>query len=63
MQKGVVAVFKQRDESHERRCLCGSLLAKITAQGVELKCRKCKRVQLIPNSRIIRTLKVANVEV
>jgi hypothetical protein len=57
MQKGTVAVFKeQKNESHEHRCLCGSLLAKITAQGIELKCRKCKRLQLIPNSRIIRVL-------
>jgi phage FluMu protein Com len=44
-------------EPHEYRCLCGSLLAKITSQGIELKCRKCKRLQIIPRSRIIRTLK------
>jgi hypothetical protein len=53
MQNGVVAVFKQTSKSHEHRCLCGSLLARITAQGIELKCRKCKRLQMIPNSRII----------
>jgi len=40
MQKGVVAVFKQKNESHEHRCLCGSLLARITPEGIELKCRK-----------------------
>ena len=53
MQKGVVAVLNQKSESHEHRCLCGSLLARITHEGIELKCRKCKRLQMIPNSRII----------
>jgi phage FluMu protein Com len=53
MQKAVMAVLNQKSESHEHRCLCGSLLARITDQGIELKCRKCKRLQTIPNSRII----------
>jgi len=30
------------------RCLCGSLVAKIKKVGIELKCRKCKRVAVIP---------------
>ena len=59
MQKAVVAVFKGQSEPHEHRCLCGSLLARITSQGIELKCRKCKRLQMIPNSRIIGILKAA----
>ena len=59
MQKSVIAVFKQTSESHEHRGLCGSLLARITPQGIELKCRKCKRLQMIPNSRIIGLLKAA----
>jgi len=25
------------------RCCCGSLLARVVAEGVELKCRRCKR--------------------
>jgi hypothetical protein len=33
---------------HERRCPCGSLLARLRANGVELKCRRCKRVVVIP---------------
>jgi hypothetical protein len=28
----------------ERRCGCGSLLARLLPEGVELKCRRCKRV-------------------
>lgn len=30
------------------RCLCGSLLARIVPNGVELKCRKCKRHIIVP---------------
>lgn len=32
------------------RCLCGSLVAKVRKEGIELKCRRCKRVALIPFS-------------
>jgi phage FluMu protein Com len=39
-------------ESEDYRCLCGSLMAKITPLGIEVKCRKCKRIQIIPNSQI-----------
>jgi hypothetical protein len=27
-------------------------MAKITPLGVEIKCRKCKRIQLIPNAQV-----------
>jgi phage FluMu protein Com len=33
------------DEQH--RCECGSLLAKIVAEGIQLKCRRCKRIVVI----------------
>ncbi|MBI3804836.1 MAG: hypothetical protein HY282_13855 [Nitrospirae bacterium] len=33
------------------RCLCGSLVAKVKKDGIELKCRRCKRVALIPFSQ------------
>lgn len=36
------------------RCICGSLLARLVVEGVELKCRRCKRhiiVPLEPHSR------------
>jgi len=26
------------------RCLCGNLLARLVPEGVELKCRRCKRI-------------------
>jgi len=62
MQKGVMAVFNQKSKSDEHRCLCGSLLARVTHQGIELKCRKCKRLHVIPNSRIIGLQRVATSE-
>jgi hypothetical protein len=37
--------------AREARCACGSLLARLTAGGVELKCRRCKRIVLVPWSR------------
>ena len=30
------------------RCHCGSLLARLVPQGVEIKCRRCKRRVVIP---------------
>lgn len=32
----------------EVRCECGSLVAKLVESGIELKCRRCKRLALIP---------------
>jgi hypothetical protein len=44
--------FPSSCDSEDYRCLCGSLMAKITPLGVEIKCRKCKRIQVIPNSQV-----------
>jgi phage FluMu protein Com len=30
------------------RCHCGSLLARLVPEGVEIKCRRCKRRVIIP---------------
>jgi hypothetical protein len=30
------------------RCGCGNLLARVVAEGVELKCRRCKRQVIVP---------------
>jgi hypothetical protein len=32
----------------DRRCACGQLLARLTIQGVELKCKRCRRVHVVP---------------
>lgn len=31
----------------QQRCECGSLLAKMAPAGIEVKCRRCKRIVLI----------------
>lgn len=40
-----------RDEcqpsTDESRCLCGRLLARLTEQGIELKCPRCRRLVVI----------------
>ena len=38
---------QRRKDDEEVRCECGPLLAKMTAEGIEVKCRKCKRVHLL----------------
>ena len=35
-------------EGSDCRCLCGSLVARVRPEGVELKCRRCKRVLIVP---------------
>ncbi|MGD9852542.1 MAG: hypothetical protein AB7T38_14885 [Nitrospirales bacterium] len=34
----------------EARCHCGQLMAIMRKDGVELKCKRCKRITLIPFS-------------
>lgn len=34
--------------AHEARCECGQLVAKLRGDGVELKCKRCKRIVVIP---------------
>jgi phage FluMu protein Com len=36
----------------ETRCECGQLIAKVSGQGLELKCKRCKRIVVIPLSSI-----------
>ena len=42
------ATLKTCVASADCRCLCGCLVARIIASGVELKCRRCKRTLLVP---------------
>lgn len=36
-----------RKESGDVRCCCGSLLARVVEGGIEVKCRRCKRVVFV----------------
>ena len=42
--------LEAREDGAAHRCSCGSLLARLVAGGVELKCRRCKRIVLLPFS-------------
>lgn len=44
--KGIV------EEYSEARCECGQLVAKLGINGVELKCKRCKRLVSIPFSTL-----------
>lgn len=37
-------------DASEARCHCGQLMAILRKDGVELKCKRCKRLTLIPFS-------------
>lgn len=41
-----------RTDSSEARCECGQLIAKMRGDGIELKCKRCKRIVLIPFASI-----------
>ena len=34
--------------AQEARCHCGHLVAKLRKEGVELKCKRCKRIVILP---------------
>jgi len=34
-------------ERADERCECGNLVAKLTENTVEIKCRRCKRIRII----------------
>jgi len=42
----------EHDQNLETRCECGQLIAKVCGQGLELKCKRCKRMVIIPFSSI-----------
>lgn len=39
----------------EARCECGQLVAKLGTSGVELKCKRCKRLVSIPFSSLAQS--------
>ena len=40
------------DEEPEVRCDCGRLVAMLTPIGVEIKCKRCKKVSIIPLNKM-----------
>ena len=39
--------LRSAGEPEDCRCVCGNLVARVVAAGVELKCRRCKRKLLV----------------
>lgn len=42
----------ERGKGRETRCECGQLIAKVAEGGLELKCKRCKRIVIIPFAAI-----------
>lgn len=42
----------EQSHNQETRCECGQLIAKVRGRGIELKCKRCKRIVIIPFSSI-----------
>ena len=36
------------------RCMCGSLIARFVPDGIEIKCKRCKRLVVIPVEEIMK---------
>jgi phage FluMu protein Com len=50
IERDAVPVINCGDRStlpEQCRCECGNLLAKMVLEGIEVKCRRCKRIVLI----------------
>ncbi|MBA5865321.1 MAG: hypothetical protein GDA67_01335 [Nitrospira sp. CR1.3] len=43
---------RERVPNDETRCECGQLIAKVKGAGLELKCKRCKRIVIIPFAAI-----------
>jgi hypothetical protein len=48
MEKAETGRSSRRRDPSECRCLCGSLVARRVPGGVELRCRRCKRIVVLP---------------
>jgi hypothetical protein len=49
---GTTSFTSHSADCGETRCECGQLIAKVREQGLELKCKRCKRIVVIPFSSI-----------
>lgn len=46
-----MALQDSRVSNADLRCHCGALMARVTPRGIELKCRRCKRVVVVAAER------------
>jgi len=43
-----VKIGNLQNGTKEARCHCGHLMARLCKEGVELKCKRCKRIVILP---------------
>jgi phage FluMu protein Com len=48
-----VSTVRMLSAGDQCRCACGSMLARVVADGIELKCRKCKSLVLITHDELV----------
>lgn len=46
-------IDSEEHELRDERCECGNLLCKISPETVEIKCRRCKRIHIIPVKNLV----------
>lgn len=51
-ESGVSRVGRLEDTRADVRCRCGNMIGQLTSRGIEVKCRRCKRIHIIPRSVI-----------
>lgn len=44
---------EQDGDLKDERCECGNLLCKISPETVEIKCRRCKRIHIVPIDKLV----------
>ena len=52
MKAGATTHSLERNQTQETLSEYGQLIAKVCGQGLELKCKRCKRIVVIPFSSI-----------
>jgi len=45
-----------QDALRDERCECGNLLCKISEETIEIKCRRCKRIHIIPIEKLTKAI-------
>lgn len=58
-RRGVRAGSSTCAAGAELRCCCGSLLARVVAGGLELKCRRCKHATVLSAADVAQVLQGA----
>ncbi len=53
----------EKKGNSELRCECGSLLARLVKDRLEIKCRRCKRVMVIPIAAAKKVMEITELHI